>query len=54
MPIYTLEYLKQEAEEIVGAWNGDNPGTQEDRAHVANQLLEKITEIEALISELHI
>ena len=40
-------------EEISGAWNGDNPGTLEDNAHLANEVLEHITAIEKLIDELN-
>jgi hypothetical protein len=58
--IYTLEYLKKEAEGIVGHWNGsderfiDASGearTEED-AQAAQELLEKIKEVEELIEEL--
>jgi len=49
----TIEKLKAQMEEISGAWNGDNPGTQEDNAHIANEVLEHITAIEKLIDELN-
>lgn len=47
-----LALLKKQMEEIAGAWNGDEPGQQEDRAHQANDILEKIRELEQLLSDL--
>lgn len=60
--IYTLEYLKKEAKGIAGSWNGednrfiDHTGESRtgDDADVANELLDKIKEVEALIEELSI
>ena len=60
--IYTLEYLKKEAEGIAGSWNGesdrftDQTGETrtEDDAHAAEELLTKLKEVEQLIEELHI
>lgn len=46
----TLEQIKKWAEDIVGNWNGDNPGSAEDRAHQANDILEAIKNLEELIS----
>ena len=48
----TLDKLKQWAEDIAGSWNGDESGSQEDRAHQANKILEKIAELETLIEEM--
>lgn len=61
-PIYTLEYLKKEAELISGYWNGsdeqylDGNGDvrTEDDVQAATELLEKISEIEELVKELSI
>lgn len=47
-----MENLKKEMEIIAGLWNGDNPGIEEDKAHIANEVLEKIKEIEELLQEL--
>jgi hypothetical protein len=49
----TIEKLKAQMEEISGAWDGNNPGTLEDNAHLANEVLEHITAIEKLIDELN-
>lgn len=58
--IYTLDWLKKEAEGIVGHWNGSDenfidasgePRTEDD-VQVATELLEKIKEIDALTEEL--
>jgi hypothetical protein len=48
----TLEQIKKWAEDIAGSWNGDESGSQEDRAHQANEILEKIAELETLIEEM--
>jgi len=47
-----LKALQAEANMITGEWNGDESGTQEDRAHFAEELMEKITEVIELIEEL--
>ena len=44
-----LNKIKKWAEEIAGEWNGDEPGRQEDRAHQATDILEKVAELEELI-----
>jgi len=48
----TLELIKKWAESISGQWNGKEPGIQEDRAHQANDILEKVKELEQLINDL--
>lgn len=48
----TLEQIKKWAEDIAGSWNGDNSGSEEDRAGQANEILEKISELETLIEEM--
>jgi len=60
--IYTLEYLKTEAEGIVGNWNGsderftDTSGEfrTEDDVKASIELLKLITRIEAITEELEI
>lgn len=60
--IYTLEWLKKEAELITGCWNGsdekfvDGNGESrtEDDVQRANDILDRIAEIEALVKELGI
>jgi hypothetical protein len=37
------------AEAISGEWNGDESGSQEDRAHCANEIIEKLNEVKELI-----
>ena len=37
------------ASEIAGEWNGDEPGSQEDRAHLANDIIEKCAELVEMI-----
>lgn len=52
MIIEELRKTKKELEEIAGAWNGDESGELEDRAHEANEcigLVDKlITKLESL------
>lgn len=47
-----LDDLRIEAEVISGMWDGDAPGTAEDRAHAADELTDKIDDIKDLIAEL--
>jgi hypothetical protein len=48
-----METLKKEMEEIVGKWNGDESGWEEDQAGIATEILEHIAAIESLIKELN-
>jgi hypothetical protein len=62
MIIYTLDYLKTEAEAIAGAWNGEDErfvdgggiSRSDNDAVAAHQLLEKLTELDELIKLLGI
>lgn len=49
----TIEQLKAQMELIAGAWNGDEAGIQEDNAHIAEEVLEHIKEIEELLTNLN-
>lgn len=49
----TLKQIKEWAEEIAGQWNGDEPGSAEDRAMQANDILEKVAELEELIKGMY-
>jgi len=40
------------AEGISGEWNGDEPGSLEDRANCANEIIEKLNEAKQLIAEM--
>ena len=48
-----MDKLKKEMEEIAGAWNGDESGAGEDRAHAALEVIEHIDAIEELLKELN-
>lgn len=50
--IWTLDYIKQEMDEVAGQWNGDDSGKLEEDAQIAKEVLEKVAEIEALLTEL--
>lgn len=59
MKIYTLEWLKKEAEGIAGSWNGkdktfiyDGDLYPAEQADNARDLLEKLKEVEELIEVL--
>ena len=47
-----LSSIKEWAEEIAGEWDGDNPGRAEDRAHQAQDILDKVVELSILINEM--
>lgn len=49
--VEALAKLKKEANEVAGWWNGDESGKNEDLAHVANDIIEKAEELEALLDE---
>lgn len=49
---YQLNDLIEATQQIAGEWNGDEPGTQEDQAHLANDIIEKATELRDLIKEM--
>lgn len=44
-----LDILKKDMESISGNWNGKESGLAEDRAMLANDILEKIKELEELL-----
>ena len=48
----TLEQIKKWAEEISGQWDGDKPGRAEDRAHQAQDVIDKVEELSILINEM--
>lgn len=48
----TINQLKSYAHEVAGSWNGDLPGVAEDRAHIANDIIEKCSELSELLTEL--
>ena len=60
--IYTLEYLQREADAIVRSWNGSderftdsNGDTRtEDDVRLAEELMERIDEIDEIIKALNI
>ena len=60
--IYTLDWLKEQANTIAPFWDGKNETFiggdgeiySEEQAYAANELLEKIKEIEAILPELNL
>jgi hypothetical protein len=47
-----LQTLIKQMEEIAGEWNGDEPGRPEERAHIAEDIIEKTKELLDLLEEL--
>lgn len=41
----TLNQVLTMAETVMGEWNGDESGRQEDRAHAAQELLEPLNKV---------
>lgn len=46
-----LAKLKKEANEVAGWWNGDESGTNEDRAHICTDMEEHIDKLNELLDE---
>lgn len=49
-----LGALRKRMKEISGSWNGDEPGLREDNAHIAEDIIEKIKEINELLEGLQL
>lgn len=49
--VEALTKLKKEANEVAGWWSGDDSGKNEDLAHVANDIIEQVEKLEALLDE---
>jgi len=47
-----IKHIRADMETIAGDWDGDESGSLEDRAHAANDVLEKLKELEELLKEL--
>lgn len=47
-----LEKLKVRMQELSGQWNGDESGRLEDQAHICDEVIEHIDQIEVLLKEL--
>jgi len=48
----TLAQIKKYAEDIAGNWNGKESGWAEEKAQIANEILEEVDSLEALLKEL--
>jgi hypothetical protein len=48
----TLLELKREMNEVMGQWDGDSPGRAEERVSTASDIVDRINEIEKLLSDL--
>ena len=49
----TLNEIKKEALEIMGKWNGDDAGVEEDNSNTAEDILEAVKNLEELLAEIH-
>ena len=47
-----LKHISEYAEEISGQWNGKESGRAEERADIANDIIEKVKELRSLLAEL--
>jgi hypothetical protein len=47
-----LDGIRVWAESISGHWDGDNSGIEEDRAHIAQDIVETVNKLEEIIEEL--
>lgn len=48
----TLDMIYKMCGEISGEWNGDEPGTQEDRAYIATETMERVEVIRENLRQL--
>ena len=48
-----LAHIKTYAEEIAGSWNGKESGRAEERADIANDMIDKVDELRKLLAELN-
>lgn len=48
----TLNQLRERVLEVAGQWNGEDAGRLETKAQIANEIVEKLNEVEKLINEL--
>lgn len=48
-----LKHISEYAEEISGNWNGKESGRAEERADIANDIIEKVKELRGLLAELN-
>lgn len=48
----SLSYIIQDALKVASEWNGKEAGSKEDRAHQANEIVEKAEELRKLIEDL--
>lgn len=47
-----IDHLVVDMEEMAGEWNGDESGLKEDRAHLANDIIEASNNLKKLLEEL--
>jgi len=47
-----VAYLRQRCDEIMGEWDGDNPGSDELRTGFAQDTLELLERLDELVKEL--
>lgn len=48
-----LKHISEYAEEVSGQWNSKESGRGEDRAGIANDIIEKVAELRELLKELN-
>jgi hypothetical protein len=50
--IITLDFIEQHCNEVIGEWDGDSGGLEEERADIAKECLEHVESIKELIKDL--
>ena len=49
-----MQHLRKRCDEVMGEWNGDESGKQEDDANTAYELLHLLYEVDELVKELDV
>ena len=50
--ILTLDFIKEHCNEVMGQWDGDKPGLDEERADMAREVLDYVQKIEEILKDL--
>lgn len=48
----TLAEIKKHLEDTMSEWSGEEPGTKEDKAHLAEDALDTLKSLEAMLASL--
>lgn len=48
--ILTLDWIKSHCNEVIGEWDGNESGKEEERADAAKEVLEHVAKIEEILA----